>query len=141
MSEREWLLNVGIGTGAQTLQAAGERLFGREHDDGYVARLNALLQSARHFQTVHLGHHHVSHDEVDVLFVRFVQSLHTILCTYYIVVFLQSLGHHGEHLLVVFDDENRGSASHDLERHFRRGAVGSDIRCLFLDRWLRRFCC
>ena len=60
----EGLVEVGIGTGFESLDAVGFRSLGGDHDDRHVADKFRFAHVPAEFQTVHLGHHQVGDDKV-----------------------------------------------------------------------------
>ena len=76
-------------------------VLGCQQDDRQVTEVRILFQRLCQFVSIHLRHHHIRHNEVDVMGVYHIQRFLTIRGGEYVVVLHQQLSHEHQQLYVI----------------------------------------
>ena len=133
VAEAEGLREILVGSEEQRLLLVFVLRLGGEEDDGQMAVVGVVLDCLRELVAVHLGHHHVGDDEVEVFLPDDVEGLATVLGSIDAVGRSQQLLHEHEEFDIVFDDEQAVDVLVGVILRIAVLVVDFELECLDVD--------
>ena len=105
----EGLVQIGVCACGISLFLVARAVFGREQDDGDMARADVLLHEAAQGDSVHHGHHDVAHDDVGDALAGDVPSLLSVGSGEHFVAVFERGAYVFADVFVVFHHEQDGA--------------------------------